>query len=162
MHSSLSWSNIKARAMLQSGMIPIRTLEEICELESAMTLLIHRRAAINAAGLVRCRRAGAMLERDSKDIPSIIFSRDQGVVNGAHRLFAEEEQEAVSQMPAQEQGLFVWADADLITPEVKEQLPPHTQRVSQQHVSAVMYPSCERHTVFSYAPVHVQLFGSSR
>lgn len=81
-----------------------------------------------------------MLGRDSKDIPSIIFHWDQGVVNGAHRLFAEQEQEAVSQMPAQEQGLFVWADADLITPEVKEQLPPHTQRVSQQHASAVLYP----------------------
>ena len=125
--------------MLQSGVTRVRTLEEVCELERAMVLLIDRRAAINAAGLVRDRKAGAMLHRDSEDIPSIIFCWGQGVVSGAHRLFAEQEEEEVSRMPAHDRGLFIWADADLITPEVKQQLPSHTHRVSQLCASAVIY-----------------------
>lgn len=114
-----------------------RTLEEVCEVEHALMLLIHRKAAIHAALRVRRRQADDRLEKDSKDIASILFHRDQGVVSGANRLLAEDEEERVSQMPAREQGLFIWANAELITPEVREQLPPHTHRVSQQRAFAV-------------------------
>lgn len=96
-------------------------------------LLIQRKGAINTAQGERFKTARALLDKEADDIPPIILVWGQGIVSGALRLFAEEERERVEQMPTCEQGLIVWADADLITPEVQAQLPAHAQRVTQQN-----------------------------
>lgn len=44
---------------------------------------------------------------------------------------AKEERGQVEQMTARQQGLLVWADAKLLTPEIQEQIPQCMQTVSE-------------------------------
>ena len=76
------------------------------------------KGAILTAQVERFKTARALLDKEAKDLPPIILVWGQGIVSGALRLFAEEERERVEQMSTREHGLLVWADADLITPEV--------------------------------------------
>ena len=92
-------------------------------------MLIRRRAAIKKARRERSNKATKMVYKEPEDIPGIIHQWGQGIENGANKLFAKQEREQSKCLPPREQGLCVWAGADLITPE--EELPACTRKVWQ-------------------------------
>ena len=115
---------------MQCGLSELRSFEEVKELEQALTTLIYRAGHIHKAKHGRSKKAYAMPRKENRDIPQEIMEMGADSIEGRSlTFFAKKDKEAFEQLSPKTKGLAIWAGAEFITPEVKEQLPSCTQRV---------------------------------
>ncbi len=115
---------------VQCGLSELRSFEEVKKLEQALTTLIYRAGHIHRAKHQRSQKAYAMIWKENRDIPQEIMEMGADSIEaGSLRFFANKDKEAYEQLSPKTKGLAIWAGADFITPEVKEQLPSCTHRV---------------------------------
>lgn len=114
----------------QAGLSDTRTFTEVQELEQALKILIYRAGGIHKAKSARTQNATAMVFKQDVDIPIEVMVNPTGSIEaGAQQYFAQHESQELRQQSPRARGLAVWADAAIITPEIRKQLPSCTHRV---------------------------------
>lgn len=98
--------------------------------QEPLKLLIDRNGNMKKAKNERSAKAFHMMMDMDKDIPIEVmpFCTD-GVEAAFYRYYALKDREAHEQLSPRSRGLAVWADAELITDKIKEQLPTSTHMV---------------------------------
>ena len=115
---------------MQAELGNTRTVAEVEQLEEALKLLIYRNGNIKKAKNERSAKAFHMMMDMDQDIPAEVMPFClHGVEAGFYKYYAHKDREAHEQLSPRSKGLTVWADAELITDQIKEQLPTCTHRV---------------------------------
>ena len=93
-------------------------------------MLIYRAGGIKKARRERGTKAYRMLMDKDTDIPDEVMPYcNYGIEDGFNGYYANQEKKAQEQLSPRSQGLAIWADAEVITDQVVEQLPACTHRV---------------------------------
>ena len=91
---------------------------------------MYRAGDIHKAKYGRSKKGYAIIWKENRDIPQEIMEMGaDSIAAGLLRFFAKKDKEAYEQLSPKTKELAIWAGAEFMTPEVKEQLPSCTQRV---------------------------------